>query len=119
MTDTTASASTEEPGKTIYDELPDAPPKKRIRLSWVGKISVCIVAFWVFMALFGTWLTPYTERDYIEEDPQGEFYDDPTFMVPNAEISSYLGTDYTGRDVLSRIIWGARTTIGISFARPR
>ena len=116
MTDTTASASPEEPGKTIYDELPDAPPKKRIRLSWVGKVSVCIVAFWVFMALFGTWLTPYSERDYIEEDPQGEFYDDPTFMVPNAEISSYLGTDYTGRDVLSRIIWGARTTIGISFA---
>ena len=28
----------------------------------------------------------------------------------------YLGTDYLGRDVLSRvIIWGARTTIGISF----
>lgn len=116
MTDQTASTPAEQPGKTIYDELPDAPPKKRIRLSWVGKISVCVVAFWVFMALFGTWLTPYSERDYIEEDPQGEYYDDPTFMVPNAEISSYLGTDYTGRDVFSRIIWGARTTIGISFA---
>lgn len=116
MTDQTASTPAEQPGKTIYDELPDAPPKKRIRLSWVGKISVCVVAFWVFMALFGTWLAPYSERDYIEEDPQGEYYDDPTFMVPNAEISSYLGTDYTGRDVFSRIIWGARTTIGISFA---
>ena len=27
-----------------------------------------------------------------------------------------LGTDYLGRDTLSRIMWGARTTIGISFA---
>ena len=25
----------DNPGKTIYDELPDAPPRKRIRLSWV------------------------------------------------------------------------------------
>ena len=25
-----------------------------------------------------------------------------------------LGTDYLGRDTFSRIIWGARTTIGIS-----
>ncbi len=114
MTDATHTAA--EPEKTIYDELPDAPPKKKLRLSWVGKISVGIVAFWVFLAIFGTWLAPWSERDYIEETPTGEYFDDPTFMVPNAEVSSYLGTDYTGRDILSRIIWGARTTIGISFA---
>ncbi len=113
MSDTTTAAA--EPGKTIYDELPDAPPKKRIRLSWIGKISVAVVAIWVFLAIFGTWLTPYTERDYIEEDAQGEYFDDPTFMLPNFEVSSYLGTDSTGRDLFSRIIWGARTTIGISF----
>ncbi|MEM6662513.1 MAG: hypothetical protein AAF666_10085, partial [Pseudomonadota bacterium] len=118
MTDSTAPGLVEsqEPEKTIYDELPDAPPKKRIRLSIVGKVSVCVVAFWVFLAIFGTWLTPYTERDYIEEDRSGEFFDDPTFMVPSLEVSTYLGTDYTGRDVFSRIVWGARTTIGISFA---
>ncbi|MXX17483.1 MAG: ABC transporter permease, partial [Gammaproteobacteria bacterium] len=28
----------------------------------------------------------------------------------------YLGTDYLGRDTFSRIIWGARMTIGISLA---
>jgi peptide/nickel transport system permease protein len=37
-------------------------------------------------------------------------------MLPNASVLSWLGTDYLGRDLLSRIIWGARTTIGISFA---
>ena len=41
MTDTTS----EEPGKTIYDELPDAPPKQRMRFSLTGKISIAIVAF--------------------------------------------------------------------------
>ena len=116
MTDVTAAPASNEPEKTIYDELPDAPPKQGIRLSWVGKISVVVVAFWVFMACFGWAIAPWAENDYIEEDPTGEYFDDPTFMVPNAEVASYLGTDYSGRDVLSRIMWGARTTIGISFA---
>lgn len=102
--------------KTIYDELPDAPPKKRLHLSWIGKISVAIVVIWVVVALIGPWIAPYEEDYFIEEDPSGEYFDDPTFMTPDASINSWLGTDYLGRDVLSRIIYGARTTIGISFA---
>ena len=27
-----------------FAELPDAPPKRRIKLSWLGKLSVAIVA---------------------------------------------------------------------------
>ena len=99
-----------------FDELPDAPPKSTIRLSWVGKVSVIIVAIWVFLALFGPWVAPWAESHFIEEDAQGNFFPDPGFMLPNASVKSYLGTDYLGRDVLSRVIWGARTTIGISFA---
>ena len=106
----------EDTAQTIYDELPDAPPKKRIRLSWVGKISVVIVATWVVLAFIGPWVAPWAESHFIEEDPEGNYFDDPSFMLPNAAVNSYLGTDYLGRDVLSRIIWGARTTIGISFA---
>lgn len=117
MTDTTANdQAVAGPPPEVYDELPDAPPKKRVRLSTTGKICTAIVAFWVVIALIGPWIAPYHEAFFIEEDPQGEFYDDPTFMKPNAEISSFLGTDYLGRDIFSRIIWGARTTIGISFA---
>ncbi|MEM9140426.1 MAG: hypothetical protein AAGB15_11420, partial [Pseudomonadota bacterium] len=99
MTDTTAptaATASGEPEKTIYDELPDAPPKRRIRLSWVGKVSVAVVVFWVFMAFAGPFIAPYAEDFFIEENPAGEFYDDPAFMTPNAEINSYLGTDYLG-----------------------
>ncbi|MEM9140066.1 MAG: ABC transporter permease, partial [Pseudomonadota bacterium] len=67
-------------------------------------------------AFAGPFIAPYAEDFFIEENPAGEFYDDPAFMTPNAEINSYLGTDYLGRDIFSRILWGARTTIGISFA---
>ena len=99
-----------------FDELPDAPPKSTIRLSWVGKVSLIIVAVWVFLAFFGPWVAPWAESHFIEEDAQGNFFPDPGFMLPNASVKSYLGTDYLGRDILSRVIWGARTTIGISFA---
>lgn len=112
----TAQTGPDEPMIDSFDELPDAPPKSRLRLSWVGKISVAVVVLWVVLALFGPWIAPYNEAFFIEEDAQGNYFDDPTFMLPDASIDSWLGTDYLGRDILSRIIWGARTTIGISFA---
>lgn len=108
---TDAAASDDAPTK--YDELPDAPPKTGLRLSMTGKVSVVIVVFWVVMAFVGPFIAPYDEAEFIEENLQGEYYDDPSFLSPNAQV--YLGTDYLGRDILSRIMWGARTTIGISF----
>ena len=88
-----------------FDELPDAPPKRRIKLTWLGKISVCIVVFWVVIAIIGPWIAPYHEMDMEGDD---------SFL--NAYDNFYLGTDSLGRDTFSRIIWGARMTIGISLA---
>ena len=63
----------------------------------------CIVLFWLAMALIGPWITPY--------DPSA---------IQNADIFEgmsskfWLGTDYFGRDMLSRILAGARYTVGIA-----
>ena len=54
--------------KSIYDELPDAPPKKRIKLSWVGKTSVAIVALWIVIAFIGPFIAPYHEADMAADD---------------------------------------------------
>lgn len=117
MTDTNMSNAgaldTDDSDKTIYDELPDAPPRQGLKLSMTGKISVLIVAIWIVIAFAGPYIAPFNEAEFIEEDLQGNFYDDPSFLAPNAQVM--LGTDYLGRDVLSRVLWGARTTIGISF----
>jgi peptide/nickel transport system permease protein len=115
MTDTT-HVNPQEPKVDNFDELPDAPPKSRFRLSWVGKVCVVIVAMWVFLAVFGPWIAPWGESHFIEDDAQGNYIPDPSFMLPDTSLLSFMGTDYLGRDVMSRIIWGARTTIGISFA---
>ena len=103
MTDQNKSKEAEVIKKIdTFDELPDAPPKRRIRLSWVGKIAAIVVAFWMLMVLIGPYIAPYHEME-MEGDFSSDAYD-----------NFYLGTDYLGRDTLSRILYGARNTIGIS-----
>ena len=90
-----------------FAELPDAPPKRRIKLTWVGKISVAIVVFWLAMVAIGPSIAPFHEMDMEGDDSFLDAY--------SGEYGTfYLGTDYIGRDTFSRILFGARNTIGIS-----
>lgn len=66
-------------------------------------IMPAIVLFWLAMAFFGHWVAPY--------DPAG-IQDADLFEGMSRKF--WLGTDYFGRDMLSRIIAGARYTVGIS-----
>ena len=70
---------------------------------WSARFGILVVAFYVFVALFGPLLTPYGESEIVgfEYEPWG------------AEF--LLGTDNLGRDMLTRLIYGARNTIGIAF----
>ena len=105
MTD--ATANTEEP--SIYDELPDAPPKKKITLTWVGKLGVTVVLFWLVMVFIGPYIAPFHEADIMAYDSYM-----PILSTTEGEGFHLLGTDYIERDIFSRILWGARTTIGIA-----
>jgi len=102
---------------TQFDELPDAPPKRKIKLSWAGKTGVVVLIFWTIIVAIGPMISPYYEGDILDEElfmvPGGDEYPDTDFQPPSKIV--YLGTDYLGRDTLSRILYGARTTIGISF----
>ena len=90
-----------------FAELPDAPPKRRIKLTWVGKISVAIVVFWLAMVAVGPSIAPFHEMDMEGDDSFLDAY--------SGEYGTfYLGTDYIGRDTFSRVLFGARNTIGIS-----
>ena len=74
-------------------------------VSPVGVLAACIIAFWAVMALIGPWIAPY---------PPGEIVDYDFFGPLSSQY--LLGTDYLGRDMLSRILAGARFTVGISLA---
>ena len=92
-----------------FAELPDAPPKRKFRLSWVGWVSVGVVVFWLIICIIGPSIAPFHEMDIEGDDSFLDAY--------TGEYGTFhLGTDYLGRDTLSRILYGARNTIGISLA---
>jgi peptide/nickel transport system permease protein len=75
-----------------------------VRRQPLGAVSLLGIIFIIFMAIFAPLLSPY--------DPIAPHYDE-MLAAPSAEY--WLGTDQYGRDVLSRIIWGARTALYIGF----
>jgi len=77
----------------------------KVRLGLAAIVGAVILSTWLIAALFGPMLAPYEVGDVVAADS----YAPISRAFP-------LGTDYLGRDVLSRIIFGARYTIGIAFA---
>ena len=73
-----------------------------ILASKTAVIGLAIVLFWVSVAVFAPFLTPYTP---LEQD----------WKAPNQGPSSthILGTDELGRDLWSRLIYGARVVLVI------
>ena len=68
-----------------------------------GRIGFAIVAVHVTLALIGPWITPFSPTEYHLEDRFGE-----------PSTTYWLGTDENGRDVLSRVLAGARSIIWIA-----
>ncbi len=67
--------------------------------AWLG---MAIVTAFILVAIFAPWLAPHSESESVSDT-----WADSTREFP-------LGTDNIGRDMLSRLIYGARMTIGIA-----
>lgn len=79
----------------MWRVLRKAPPS-----AWFGLI---VIGIYLFTAVFAPLLAPYSETELAGgafEPWGGQFL---------------LGTDQLGRDMLSRLIYGARNTVGIAF----
>jgi peptide/nickel transport system permease protein len=74
-----------------------------IASSPIGAISALVWLLLLIVAIFAPWLAPY--------DPQVADYQ-AIRQAPSA--AHWLGTDDLGRDILSRIIFGARITLVVS-----
>jgi peptide/nickel transport system permease protein len=98
-------------GNIAFAELQDAPPAAKFKLSVTGWIGAVVVAFWVFIALFGQVLAPYGENALPFPDAYSEYQ--------HPQPGAWLGTDVDDRDILSRIMYGAGRTLGISPSRRR
>jgi len=73
--------------------------KSVLRLT-IGKIAVVLLSLVAFVAIFGKVLAPYPPNATVG----------PLLKGPSS--AHWLGTDYLGRDVLSRMLAGAELSVG-------
>ncbi|MBN9220440.1 MAG: ABC transporter permease [Mesorhizobium sp.] len=66
-----------------------------------ARFGISLILFWIVLALLAPWISPYP--------PNAQDMAALADLGPSA--AHWLGTDLLGRDILSRILWGARTTL--------
>ena len=82
-----------------------AKGKRGLLAGWsrAGKFGLAVLGFWVAVGLFAF---------FLEAHALGEMSDAGVFQGMSAQ--HWLGTDYLGRDMLTRIIAGTPYTIGVA-----
>ena len=63
-----------------------------------------VIALWILAAAFAPWITPY-KPDVVNVAGR----------LASPSAAHWLGTDELGRDVLTRVIYGARTSLTVGF----
>ena len=75
-------------------------------------LPLAILVPFVLVALFADYIAPY---DPTEPIPGAKIFE-PPFWMPGGSIHALLGTDFQSRDVLSRLIFGARVSLIVGVA---
>ncbi|MGZ5092613.1 MAG: ABC transporter permease, partial [Burkholderiales bacterium] len=70
----------------------------------LGAFGLAVIVVMIFAAIMANWITPY--------DPLAVDY---ASVLAAPSQSHWLGTDSYGRDVFTRIIYGARTALAVGF----
>ncbi|MFO1444523.1 ABC transporter permease [Bacillus sp. Bva_UNVM-123] len=76
-----------------------------LRMNKAAMVGAIIVAIYIFIALFAPLLAPYDPFEIKLENK---------LMPPSTD--HWMGTDDKGRDILSRILYGSRLSMGVGFA---
>ncbi|WP_087737774.1 ABC transporter permease [Paraburkholderia piptadeniae] len=75
------------------------------RFSVLGLIGLLIVVFWLAVAFIGPVIAPYKGGAFTSTEIFGSY-----------SAAHLLGTDYLGRDMLSRVLYGTQYTVGLALA---
>lgn len=86
------------------DELRAPSLFRRLLKSRIAVVGIGLILFWVVLAVFAPWLglQPPNQQDYT------------AIANPFPSFHHWLGVDPLGRDLLSRLIWGARTVLVVA-----
>jgi len=97
--------SVKRPSSNALTSTTSPKNKRRRGLSIAGLIGALACAFWIVIALFGPLLAPHDPGQVVSDN----VFDPVSRLLP-------FGSDYLGRDVLSRVLTGARYTVGLALA---
>ena len=105
------SPSSASVDSTLSPEIAVKIKRGKLANAWIGfvkaplsaKFGFLVIASYVFIALFAPLLTPYGESEIVGSE----------FELWSEKFK--LGTDNLGRDMLTRMFYGARNTVGIAF----
>ena len=103
---------------TLAEPSPSVQPQRPLREFWdyfstnKGAVAGLVIVLLVLvMAAFAPWIAPYAPND---TDPS-VFLTPPAWQAGGSN-AHWLGTDAIGRDILSRLIHGARLSLVIGIA---
>ncbi|HEX7867255.1 MAG TPA: ABC transporter permease [Variovorax sp.] len=108
MESSTTSSAPSAPSPAMNAAAP-APASSASPLRWLagfgpsGLLGLAVLLFWMLAAAFGPWLLSFSAAATGTSN---------VFMPIGA--AHWLGTDYLGRDMLARVIEGARYTVGVA-----
>jgi peptide/nickel transport system permease protein len=85
--------------------------RRALRRNKIAQVAVGILAIVVIIGIFGPWIAPH---DPTAQDLTARL--SPPFWAEGHAPGHLLGTDSLGRDVLSRIIYGARISLLVGVA---
>jgi peptide/nickel transport system permease protein len=100
------AATTKAKRKPIFTGLSRSA---RIMRGMTFYIPVIILGLLVLTAIFAPLLAPYDPIKVAMREKLA-----PPFFMDGGSMSHILGTDHLGRDVLSRVIYGARVSLSVS-----
>jgi peptide/nickel transport system permease protein len=101
-----ATTLTNEAAATLADTTDSAAGRRRRwrRRYLLAVLGCAVVLIWLVAAVLAPWITPY---------PPDTVNVAGRLAAPSA--AHWLGTDELGRDVLTRIVYGARTSLTVGF----
>jgi peptide/nickel transport system permease protein len=85
--------------------------KRLGKMNTPAKVGLAIIVFNLVLAVFAPWIAPYGETDVVTDAWMPGFWD---LAAQQGKPLVLLGSDQLGRDLLSRLIYGARNTISIA-----
>ena len=95
---------------TTADKIEDRGRNKPATLQLNFVIPVAVLSLLVLTAIFAPLLAPYSPVATVLKERLL-----PPFFADGGSSAHILGTDLLGRDILSRVIYGTRVSLSISF----